>query len=146
MLRWVLVFCSSLLLLVGCERKRNRSQNPTNTNWTNLLETCRATILKSSWEQAENCWANLKTNSRNPDHLQQWIQLQVDILEKTEADPSKNELRLGAIQEMYWEKEASRQYLVWLQKSIETGVFKDQKVQQKAEELVRDLQGGKSTQ
>src|SRR5436190_24192130 len=97
------VLLLGLLGLAGCERQANSSKSATNMTWTNLLQTSRVTILQGSWEQAENCWANLKKDSRNADHLQQWIQLQVDILEKTESDPLKNELRLGAIQEMYWE-------------------------------------------
>jgi len=142
----MVAFASVLLLgffvLAGCERRTNSSPKATNMTWTNLLQTSRATILNGSWEQAETCWADLKKERRNVNYLQQWIQLQVDILEKTESDPLKNELRLEAIQEMYFETEASRQHLPWLKKSIETGLFKEQGVQQKAQELLHDLQAG----
>jgi len=109
-------------------------------NWTNLLQTTRATILTGSWEQAENCWGDLKTDGRRPENLKAWIDLQVEILEKTQTDPLKNELRRGAIQQMYWQREASRPHLQWLKAKIESHAFIEKEVEQQARELVSDLE------
>ena len=77
------VFFLGLLVLVGCERQARSPQNRTIASWTNLLQTSRATILNGSWRQAENCWTDLIEGSRDADHLQLWIQFQIDILEIT---------------------------------------------------------------
>jgi hypothetical protein len=138
------VFARVILLgffvFAGCERRPNSSHNPTETPWNNLLQTSRATILNGSWQQSESAWGNLQRDDRTGGHLDEWIQLQVDILEQTESDPLKSELRLGAIQQMIFETEASRPYLAWLKKSIDVGLFKEPAVQQKAKELLHDLE------
>jgi len=134
-----------LALDAGCDRQLNSSQNATNITWTNLLQTSRTAILNGSWEQSESAWGKLHRDDRTRGHPQEWIQLQVDILEKTESDPLKNDLRLGAIQQMFFETEASRPHLAWLKKSIEAGLFKERGVQQKARELLHDLQATEAT-
>jgi len=67
------------------------------------------------------------------------MQLQIDLLEKTEADPLKSELREGAMEEMYWNPNASLPHLAWLKKSSEAGTFKDKEVRQQAEKLIEKL-------
>jgi hypothetical protein len=135
-----LVLFFVLMQFAGCERRPNSSQNTLNITWKNLLQTSRATILNGSWEQSESAWGELQRDDRTRDHLSEWIQLQVEILEKTENDPLKNQLRLGAIQQMYFETEASRPHFDWLKRGIETSLFKEQGVQQKAQDLLHDLQ------
>lgn len=129
-------------VLGGCEQRPSSSDNATNMTWTNLLQTSRTTILNGPWEQSESAWGKLQRDGRTRDHLKEWIQLQVDILEETESDPLKNELRLGAIQQMFFETEVSRPHLAWLKKSVEAGLFREQEVQRKAQELLQDLQAG----
>ena len=74
-----------------------------------------------------------------PANLDQWVQLQMDILTITQSDGLKYELRVGAIQEMYWQKEVSKQHFDWLRTNVENGFFREPKVLQKARELVQEL-------
>jgi len=133
------------LLLASCRQNNPHDEvtqpKPVTISWTNMLNQYRGTILTGSWEQAENLWAKLNViKPSNREDLGQWIQFQVEILETTTNDPLKDQLRMGAIQQMYFNPDISRAYLPWLEKGLDTGLFIDPEVQKKADELAHEMQ------
>jgi hypothetical protein len=111
--------------------------------WTNLLASSRSGILTGSWYQAESEWSKLKKPNWSNEELRLWMELQVEILDKTKNDPLKESLRLVAIQEMYFYPQAARLHLEWLKKGLQDGMFK-MKVRRKAQETVDAIESSKS--
>lgn len=137
---FIVIMCVSIISCKQSDIKNSTMPKPVTITWTNMLNRYRSTILTGSWEQAENGWAEL--NVKKPatqEDLRQWIQFQVDILETTTNDPLKDQLRIGAIQQMYFYPDISRAYLPWLEKGLKTGLFIDPEVQKKADELVHEI-------
>src|SRR5262249_53504820 len=138
----VAVVAAVLLAIVGCSRGKESAGKPSNASWSSALQSGTPTILTGRWENAENVWSTLSQRPKDESERKQWIQLQVRILQETVADPLKDEIRVSAIQEMYWNTEASREYLTWLKSGLESGFFKEARVRKKAEEIVHDLERG----
>src|SRR5882762_1703027 len=83
---------------VGCREEKNAlpttSVRETVMTWTNTLQNCRSIILTGDSAKAESCWNELYVKgAQSPPEVSDWIQLQVDILEKTRNDPMKSALR-----------------------------------------------------
>ncbi|EDY15824.1 hypothetical protein CfE428DRAFT_6651 [Chthoniobacter flavus Ellin428] len=132
---FVLFAAVGIAVVSGCRRESHHV-----LNWEERYQKGRLTILNGKWEDAENSWSELSKEGRQDGHLRQWIQMQIDILENTEADPLKSELRGVAMQEMDWRPDASLPHLAWLKKSSEAGVFKDKRVRRQAEKLIEKLE------
>ncbi len=141
--RWLLIAFLAIVFSVSwsCGRKNQITVNPTAMSWTDLLNTNGPTIMSGSWEQAENAYAMLRKGVYTDAELKLWIALQVEILEKTAGDPSKDELRLSAVQQMCNFPNASRPYLGWLRDSLATNRFAEKRVKEKANEALRLLGG-----
>jgi hypothetical protein len=138
----LVVACAAL---VGCGQQKDSGKTTTPETsimtWTNMLETYRPTILTGGWMQAESFLGKLGTRRTWTDEeLKDWIQLQVDVLEKTRNDPLKSALRMSAIQEMYYFPEETRSRLTWLKEGLATNLFLEPAVAKKARELVADLE------
>jgi hypothetical protein len=113
-------------------------------SWSELLETNQPIILSGSWERAENAYAELRKGVYSDAELKLWMALQVAILEKTTADPSKDELRLSAVQQMCNFPNAVRPYIGWLRDSLATNRFAEQRVRDKASEALRLVESVKT--
>ena len=111
-------------------------------NWTNLIDTSRSTILTGRWEYAEESWMNLNLQkSKMTDaELKLWIQLQADILRGTRSDPLKEEIRIMAVQEIGMTPAFGIAYRDWLKDGLATNFFTEPKVQQKAREVLQELE------
>jgi hypothetical protein len=101
------------------------------------------TVLTARWDQAENAYADLRLKAVwPPEELELWMRLQEDILEQTRNDPLKDQIRLSAIQQFYNYPKASQRYLPWLKQGLETNLFSEPGVAEKARQVVVGLEGG----
>ena len=142
-LAFVLVTAS--LAVGGCGRRSATPPPPAAAAepWTNLLAKTRMAVLTARWHQAENAYADLRLKAIwPPEELELWMRLQVDILEQTRKDPLKDQIRLSAIQQFYNYPTASQHYLPWLKQGLETNLFSEPRVAEKARQVVLELEGG----
>ena len=138
---------AAIITLVGCERKNEPKpveQQASNVAWTNMLSQYRGTILTGSWVQAETYWNELHYRinpaSCTKDEANQWVQFQIEFLQKTGADPYRDEIRICSIQELGNFPEVSHVYLAWLKEGLATNLFVDKAETQKAREVIAELE------
>jgi hypothetical protein len=139
---WMVVLASVSVIGLSCERKKTQVATALiSMNWTNLINTSRSTIVTGRWEYAEEAWMDLKLQkSKLTDpELKLWIQLQVDILQGTRSDPLKEEIRIMAVQELGMTPKFGIAYRDWLKDGLATNLFTEPKVQQKAREVLIEL-------
>jgi hypothetical protein len=98
--------------------------------------------MTGRWEYAEKAWADLsmETSKLTEPELKSWIQLQVDILQKTRSDPLKEEIHIMAVQELGRTPKFGIAYRDWLKAGLATNFFTEPKVQQKAREVLQELE------
>lgn len=133
-----------MLLISGCRQKQEHNVKHT-TDWNSIFSSNRPIVLTGTWQYAESGWMDLKVKRElmsNDDRVR-WIQFQVEILQKTQNDPLKEEVRIMAIQELGDYPDISRVYLPWLKDGLATNFFKEPKVEQKARDVLRKLEDGK---
>jgi hypothetical protein len=126
---------------LSCERKTTHVASPSPMNWTNL-DTSLPTIITGDWEHAEAAWMDLrlKRTKLTDLELKLWIQLQPDILQGTRTDPLKEEIRIMAVQELAETPEFGIAYRDWLKAGLATNFFTEPKVQEKAREVLQQLE------
>src|SRR4051812_3467213 len=78
-----------LIAINGCQRESSKVINSSATNWPSLFSASQATILNGDWKQAEAAWMDLrlKRTSLSDAELKQWLDFQIEILEKTKSNP-----------------------------------------------------------
>src|ERR1039458_2806068 len=139
------VLTAACLGVGGCGRRSATPPPPAAAAepWTNLLAKTRVAVLTARWDQAENAYADLRLKAVwPPEELELWMRLQVDILEQTRSDPLKDQIRLSAIQEFYYRPKVSQRYLPWLKQGLETNLFSEPRVAEKARQVVLGQEGG----
>lgn len=128
--------------LFGCERKATKAERTVaSPPWTDQLERCRGEVLTGSWDHAESAWAKLNKEHYTEEEMRRWIRFQTEILEQTKNDALKISLRHSAMQQLYWNMDATRPYLGWLKDGLRTNLFGDPITVQKAQETVDRLEG-----
>ncbi|HTS17543.1 MAG TPA: hypothetical protein VMP11_08220 [Verrucomicrobiae bacterium] len=140
---WILVVSFVSVIELGCERKTTQvAAAPISMNWTNLIDSARSTIVTGDWEHAEKSWMDLslKKSKWTDPELRLWIQLQVDILQGTRSDPLKEEIRTMAVQELGMTPKFGIAHRDWLKDGLATDFFAEPKVQQKAREVLQELE------
>ena len=144
---WQAALVATAFAILGCNHKSESKLSDkklANEPWTNMLSQYKGTILTGSWQQAESYWMDLhlKINSEkyNEDAANQWIQFQIEFLDKTKADPYRDEIRIMAIQELGYFPEVSRAHLSWLKQELATNSFSAKAEIQKANEVVAKLE------
>jgi hypothetical protein len=129
----------------GCKQKQSNGAAMSKAQWLVLCKASRATIINGSQVAAVKAWLNLKKDDYTQTEKAEWIQLQIDILEQTENDIQKQDLRLSAIQELYWEYRDLLPHYAWLTNALKNGLFVDAAVQKQAKELADELSDLKGT-
>jgi hypothetical protein len=130
--------------ILACRQKevtRPHDSDGPKMNWTNALASNRPVILTGEWLKAESGWSRLHLQrADNPEQIEEWIQLQVDILEQTRSDPLKSGLRMSAIQQLYYFSDQARSRLAWFRNGLATNLFVDHEVEQKAREILSEME------
>jgi hypothetical protein len=140
---WMLILSFVLVVGLSCERRTAHvAAAPSAINWTNLIDTSRSLIMTGRWEYAEESWMDLKLQKSKltEPELKLWIQLQPDILQGTRSDPLKEEIRIMAVQELGMTPKFGIAYRDWLKDGLTTNFFTEPKVQQKAREVLQELE------
>jgi hypothetical protein len=130
-----------VFIAAGCNSKQSSSP-PVVFNWTNALNSSTPTIMTDSWDKAEASWMHLELSATNlnTNEINLWLQLQVEIFDKTKGDPLKDQVRIMAVQEIGHFPQEGRLYLPWLKDGLSTNLFKEPEVKQKAEDVIQKLE------
>jgi hypothetical protein len=144
-----LVFALGILLVisVGCRRKDERPIVPatpivaTQTDWTNFVNASRATIITGDWGPAETAWMDLHLKAWNLKgaELYFWIEFQIEIVQETQADPLKREIRSMAIQELGNHPRYGIAYRALLKDGLSTNLFREPDVREMARQVLKKL-------
>lgn len=129
-----------LLVSNGCDRHHVSGEN---LPWPQKFAAHRAYIINGPDDAlAYDYWSDLHLtlDPRNQDELNSWLQLQADILEKTEADPNRDYIRIAAMQQMYFYPEASHPYIPWIRHALDSGFFREKKVRERATEMLQNVE------
>ncbi|MEI6210850.1 MAG: hypothetical protein WCR06_04420 [bacterium] len=148
----VLVSAACGLLLTGCaSAPAQRASSEEQTPWRAKYARCREMVLSGPAEMAEIAWADLDyTGSPKLDKedLKLWLDFQVEILEKTQRDPTKQGVHLQAVQEISYYPQFNARHMAWLEKAVKANFFSDKRVIQKAKDVLENkggLNGAKGT-
>ena len=140
-LKYLKIFIVLSLICTSCERQKagpdQQKQQP--MSWMQKLDASKPTIFTDEWYKAESAWAKLNKETYTGDELDAWIELQVEVLERTKSDKLKGGLHANAIQQMYFFPETSGKYLDWLKEGLRTNLFEGF-IATKARELVSDIE------
>ena len=120
-------------LCLGCNDKQKAIVSPIPC-WTNIFHLYSNSIVTGKWDEAEDRWMDLKLGATNltvPEQ-QMWIAFQVQILECTQNDPLKDQVRIMAVQEIGDYPKCGVIYLQWLKNGLSTNLFRENAVRTKA--------------
>jgi len=121
------------IVLAACETKKTDAVPLVQsfTIWERSLDKFRPTILNEDWHDGELAWRELKNTLDHSDNksLEAWIDLQVEIVDKTAKDVYKLFLRRLALQELEFYPEVAVKYYEWAYQKYETHEFTDQAMQ-----------------
>src|ERR1700722_1121229 len=97
----VMLSIACVFVADGCDSKQNSSP-PTVFNWTNTLNTSTPTIMTDVWYKAEASYMQLELSATNlnTNQVPLWLQFQFEVINKTQADPLKEDMRIMAVQEI----------------------------------------------
>ena len=140
-MKYLKLFIMLILICTSCEKQKagpdQQKQQP--MSWMQQVEASKPTIFTDEWYKAESAWAKLNKGEYTSNELDAWIELQVEVLDRTRSDKLKSGLRGNAIQQMYFFPEASMKHLDWLKEGLKTNLFEGFEAT-KARELLSDLE------
>lgn len=149
----VAVLVSSVgCLLSGCaSAPAPRASSEEQSQWRAKYARCREMVLSGPGEMAEIAWADLDYTGSpklEKEDLKQWLDFQVEILEKTQRDSTKQGVHLQAVQEISYYPQFNARHMAWLEKAVKANFFSDKRVIQKAKDVLENkggLNGAKGT-
>jgi hypothetical protein len=96
--------------------------------WKEKFKEEKHIVLMAPWEQAENAYAELNAGVSSTDEMKLWIGFQIEILDETENDPLKDEIRMSAASDLMDYPDIVRPYVQHLEDGLATNRYKEARV------------------
>jgi hypothetical protein len=120
-----------LALLFGvssCTRSDVEHASHRSLPWGEQFKEKKQIVLTAPWEQAENAYAELDAGVSTPDEMKIWIGFQIEILDETESDPLKDEIRKTAASILKDYPDFVRPYVKHLKDGLAANKYQDAEI------------------
>lgn len=123
-----LILFGLLACISACTRPNDKDTSRPLVLWKEKFKEEKHIVLMAPWEQAENAYAELNAGVSSTDEMKLWIGFQIEILDETENDPLKDEIRMSAASDLMDYPDIVRPYVQHLEDGLATNRYKEARV------------------